>query len=231
MYLHFFFSFVRRRETAAHRPVGVSGDRRIGHGTTAAAAAAAAASPGPQRRSGRSGGSGDRLVVGHGGGKAGRLGRRRPRVQVHVLRQAVRNELEPEDALARAHGREAVRVPAVRGHVQAEGAPAQAPVLGAPERDIAGHQRRGPGLGGRVQLLLLSDDVRHAPAAGPPLFRAAQQPVAHQEPERLTPDPSAARFAVFPSAGDRPLSPSSYRPPLASARRRDKSCSLIYIVS
>jgi len=105
---------------------------------------------------------------------------------VHLLRQTVRYELEPENAFARAHGREAVRVPPLRGHVQAESPSAQAPLLGAQERHIARHQRRRPGDGGRVQLLLLSDDVRHAPAAGPPLFRAAQQPAAHQEPERLT---------------------------------------------
>jgi len=119
---------------------------------------------------------------------------------VHVLRQAVRHELEPENASPRAHGREAVRVPPVRGHVQAEGAPAQALVLGAQERHIARHQRRRPGDGRRVQLLLLSDDVRHAPAAGPPLFRAAQQPAAHQEPERLT---DAADRTLFSRGGPR----------------------------
>lgn len=64
-------------------------------------------------------------------------------------------------------------------------------MLGAQERDIARHERRGSGRRGGVQLLLLSDDVRHAAAVGSALFRAAQQPVVDEKPKRLT--PTAAR--------------------------------------
>jgi len=169
--------FLHRRETDG--PAAVRGVFRIGGGSTTPATPAQLT-----RISGRTHVRG--VVVRHGRQVVGLCGWRGSRVQVHVLRQAVRHELEPENAPPRAHGREAVRVPPVRGHVQAESTPAQTPVLGAQERHIARHQRRRPGSRGRVQLLLLSDDVRHAPAAGPPLFRAAQQPVAHQEPKRLT---------------------------------------------
>lgn len=139
------------------------------------------------------------VVVRHGSGKVFRRRRRqrqrwhrwrrrsRSRIQMYLLWQTVRHELEPEDALARAHRWKTVRVSVVRSYVQTKSPPAQAPVLGTQERDITGHQRRGPGDGGCVQLLLLSDAVRYAPTAGPALFRAAQQPVAHQEPKRLTP--------------------------------------------
>lgn len=134
-----------RRETedvAAVRRVVV---RTGGGGGGAAAATPAAAPPTPAPQlTGVSGRAGARsLVFRHGRQVVGVVrGRRWSRVQVHLLRQAVRHELEPENTPARAHGREAVRVPPVRGHVQAEGAPAQAPVLGAQERHIARHQRR-----------------------------------------------------------------------------------------
>lgn len=170
---------LHRRETddvaAVHGVVRVSGRSAAPAPTTPAQLAGVC---------GRAGVRG--VVVRHRRQVVGLCGRRWPRVQVHVLWQAVRHELEPENSPSRAHRREAVRVPPVRGHVQAEGSSAQAPVLGAQERNIARHQRRRPGDGGRVQLLLLSDDVRHAPATGPSLFRAAQQPVAHQEPKCLT---------------------------------------------
>jgi len=175
--VRFSIFLLHRRETID--PATVRGVVRIVGGSAAPAAPAQLA-----RITGRA--DVRRVVVRHGRQVVGLCGWRGSRVQVHVLRQAVRHELEPENPSTRAHGREAVRVSPVRGHVQAEGAPAQTPVLGAQERHIARHQRRRPGDGGRVQLLLLSDDVRHAPAAGPPLFRAAQQPAAHQEPECLT---------------------------------------------
>lgn len=182
-----YYIFLSRRETSTH-----DGYRRTGRPTTTALSKLF------------HGG----LVVGHGREIVRRRRRRRrcrPRVQVLILRQAVRHELEPEDALARAHGRETVRVPAVCGHVQAKGAPAQASVLRAQERHIARHQCGRPGDGGLVQLLLLSDAVRHAPAVGPSLLRAAQQLVANQELERLTLSSPHIPFSVENSRSPRTL--------------------------
>lgn len=87
--------------------------------------------------------------------------------------------MEPEDTSARAHRRETVRVSPVRGHVQAEGASAEAFVLGASQC----HQYAG---GGRpLQLLLLLDVVRDVAGAGAASVRAPQQSVAEQELARL----------------------------------------------
>jgi len=62
---------------------------------------------------------------------------------MRILWQTVWHVLEPQDPSARPYWREAVRLPPLRGHVQAEGPPVEAPVLGAPERHYH-HERGGP---------------------------------------------------------------------------------------
>lgn len=85
--------------------------------------------------------------------------------------------MEPQDAPACPHRRETIRVPAVRGDVQAEGTPAETLMLGASQRHLCKQRwQRRP-----LQLLLLPALLRIPARADTPSVGPAQQPAAQQE--------------------------------------------------